>query len=68
MLLKNLFAALIPQILMVICALYFVFHAIHHGQSVELILASFGLALFIAISIITAVKVVRYPNDPTYLK
>lgn len=67
MILKNLFAALIPHILMIIWAVYLVVRSINNGQSTEMILSSVTLALFILFSIITIVKVIRHPNNPTYL-
>jgi hypothetical protein len=65
---KNIFGALLPQVLIIIWAAYELYIGFLNEQNSRIIVNIAVILLFALISIITLVKVVKYPNDPTYLK
>ena len=65
---KNIFGSLLPQVLMIVWAAYELFLGINLGQENRILFSSIAISVFVLITIVTLVKVVKYPNDPTYLK
>lgn len=65
---KNIFGALLPQVLIIIWAAYELNIGLVTDQNSRVIVNSIVILIFVLISIITLVKVIKYPNDPTYLK
>ncbi len=65
---KNIFGSLLPQVLMIVWAAYELFLGINRGQENRILFSSIAISVFVLITIVTLVKVVKYPNDPTYLK
>lgn len=65
---KNIIAGILPNILMIIWAVYELLKGINYEQNSRIFISALFILFFIAVIIISLVKVVKYPNDPTYLK
>ena len=65
---RNIFGALLPQVLIIIWAAYELYIGLVNDQTSRVLVNIVVILLFVLISIITLIKVVKYPNDPTYLK
>lgn len=65
---KNIIAGILPNILMIIWAVYELLQGINNEQNSRIFISAAFILFFIAVIIISLVKVVKYPNDPTYLK
>ncbi len=65
---RNIFGALVPQVLIIIWAAYELYIGLVNDQTSRVLVNIVVILLFVLISIITLIKVVKYPNDPTYLK
>ncbi|TGN29632.1 hypothetical protein [Empedobacter tilapiae] len=65
---KNIFGALLPQILIIIWAAFELYIGLNNEQNNRIIISIVVIFIFTLISIVTLAKVIKYPNDPTYLK
>lgn len=65
---KNIIAGILPNILMIIWAIYELLQGINYEQNSRIFISALFILFFIVVIIISLVKVVKYPNDPTYLK
>jgi len=65
---KNIIAGILPNILMIIWAVYELLQGINYEQNSRIFISALFILFFIVVIIISLVKVVKYPNDPTYLK
>lgn len=65
---KNIFGALLPQILMIVWAAFELYIGFNNEQNNRIIISAFVILIFVIFTIITLVKVIKYPNNPTYLK
>ena len=65
---KNIFGALLPQILMIVWAAFELYLGFNNEQNNRIILSAIVILIFVIFTIITLLKVIKYPNDPTYLK
>ena len=65
---KNIIAGILPNILMIIWAVYELLQGINYEQNSRIFISALFILFFIAVIIISLIKVIKYPNDPTYLK
>ncbi|WP_333663109.1 hypothetical protein [Chishuiella changwenlii] len=65
---KNIIAGILPNILMIIWAIYELLQGINYEQNSRIFISALFILFFIAVIIISLIKVIKYPNDPTYLK
>ncbi|GGF08161.1 hypothetical protein GCM10010984_26730 [Chishuiella changwenlii] len=65
---KNIIAGILPNILMIIWAVYELLQGINYEQNSRIFISALFILFFIVVIVISLVKVVKYPNDPTYLK
>lgn len=65
---KNIFGTLIPQLVIIIWAAYELCIGLTQNNTSTVIISSIVILIFSIISINALVKVVKHPNDPTYLK
>ncbi len=65
---RNIFGALLPQVLIIIWAAYELYLGLTLDKNSKIFFSSLAILVFVIFAIITFVKVIKYPNDPTYLK
>ncbi len=65
---KNIFGALLPQILIIVWAAFELYIGFNKEQNNRIILSAIVIFIFLIITIVTLIKVIKYPNNPTYLK
>lgn len=65
---KDIIAGIFPNILMIIWAVYELLQGIKYEQNSRIYISVVVILFFVAVIAVSLVKVIKYPNDPTYLK
>lgn len=65
---KDIIAGIFPNILMIFWAVYELLQGIKYEQNSRIYISVVVILFFVAVIAVSLVKVIKHPNDPTYLK